>query len=232
MAESSRDDAAQAQGESLAEAVQGQTERTELREHNVIAVYRDLETTREALQDLEQHGVTEDHLSILGQPLDQVDLDTGGQEPVGGKVGKSILGGTVAGGLAGGLLGALGTVAVVAIPGVQLAAGAGALIGFLAGGGAGSTVGAIIGGEAGLRSDASWSQILDAVKTGGVVLGVHDDDPELVERVAGRLRAHNPQAIYRVNSVGQVVGEGPEVSSGPDTADRLDQTDDRGDATA
>lgn len=229
MADAEQDDT---HGESLSEALRGDVDQTELREHNLIAVFRDLETTQEALEDLEQHGVREQHLSILGQPIDDVELDRTAQEPVGGEAGKSIVGGATAGGLAGGLLGALGTLAATAIPGVGIAAGAGALIGFLAGGGAGSTVGAIIGGEAGLRSDASWTQIMDAIKTGGVVLGVHHDDPGLIEDVAGRMRAHNPMAIYRVNSVGQVVGEGDEVSEDRDEADRLDQTDERGDATA
>ena len=58
------------------------------------------------------------------------------------------------------------------------------LLGFLGGAGAGATVGSIVEGESALRTSHSWSQALDAVKEGAIVLGVHGTDPT-VKRAYG-----------------------------------------------
>lgn len=176
--------------------------------HNCIAAFRDLEQAEEALISLHEEGFGNEQLSILGQPVEQVDLadeehETG--EPIGGEVGKEILTGAVTGGALGGVATALGTAAVATIPGVGLVAGTGALIGLASGAGAGSTVGAILGGEAGMRTDHSWKQAIEAIREGAVVLGVHDDEEGTVQRACEVLEAEDPMTLHRVNDRGHEV---------------------------
>ena len=183
-----------------------------LSEHNVVAAFRDLEVAEEALAGLLDAGFGEDEVSLLGRPVEEVEskVEQGRSpgEPIGGNVLRQTVVGGAAGGLAGGVVGALATAAVAAVPGVGLVAGTGALLGFLSGAGAGSTVGALVEGEAALRSNHSWSQALDAIKEGAIVLGVHGSDAERVAAAEQRLADHQPMELRRVDSHGETVPAG------------------------
>lgn len=178
-----------------------------LSSYNVVAAYRDLELADDAVSALLEAGVPEDRISLLGQPIEEVDRDAekGPGEPIGGDVGKHIATGGATGSLAGGVLGALGTAAVAAIPGVGLVAGTGALIGAVAGAGAGGTVGAIIEGESAMRSDHSWNNAFDAIKDGAVVVGVHADDRDELDPAIEVLEKSDPMEIHRLNDKGEQV---------------------------
>lgn len=181
----------------------------ELSAYNVIASFRDRELAQDAITALESAGFAESDLSLLGQPLEEVEPgdEKGPGEPIGGGVGKHIASGGATGGLAGGVLGALATAAVAAIPGVGMVAGTGALIGAVAGAGAGSTVGAIIEGESALRSDHSWTQAFDAIKEGAVIVGVHTHDAGRIDEAVRVLEGQDPMELHRVNSSGEEVRE-------------------------
>ena len=179
--------------------------RAELATHNVVAAFRDLEVASDAIESLRRVGVPEDDLSILGRPVDDVDVreeDTTG-EPIGRGVGTHIAAGGGTGALAGGALGALAGAASTLIPGVGMVAGVGALLGALGGGGAGGTVGAIVEGESALRTDHSWHETFEAIKNqGAVVVGVHSDDPDLIDRALETIEALAPMEVHRVNARG------------------------------
>lgn len=179
----------------------------ELHQQNVVAAFRDLERADDAVAALLDAGFSDDEVSLLGQPVEEVDTSAprGPGEPIGGSVGKHIASGAAGGGLAGGVLGALTTAAVVSIPGIGMVAGTGALLGFLGGAGAGGTVGAIIEGESAMRSDHSWNQAFAAIKEGAIVVGVHGDDPDRVAEAAAILEKLGPMDLRRVNSRGDTI---------------------------
>lgn len=174
---------------------------------NVVASFRDLELADAALSELREAGFSDDDLSLLGRPVEEVEQEldehTGPGEPVGGSVIAQTFVGGAAGGAAGGVLGALGAAAVAAIPGVGLVAGTGALIGFVSGAFAGSTVGSIVEGEAALRTNHSWRQALDAIQEGAVVLAVHDSDDERISEAYRLLEAHDPMDLRIVDQRGE-----------------------------
>jgi hypothetical protein len=177
-----------------------------LAQQNLVAAFRDLEHAEEGLAALHAAGFSDDELSLLGQPIEEVDFDERGPgEPIGGQVGKHIATGGVVGGAAGGVLGALTTAAVVSIPGIGMVAATGALLGALGGGGAGATVGAILEGESAMRSDHSWTQAFDAIKEGAIVVGVHGDDPDRMARATQVLETVTPMDLRRINSRGETV---------------------------
>lgn len=182
-----------------------------LSEHNVVAAFRDLEIAEVALSELREAGFDGDELSLLGRPVEEVEQEVedgkGPGEPVGGNVFSQTFAGGAAGGVAGGVLGALATAAVASIPGVGLVAGTGALLGFLGGAGAGATVGSIVEGESALRTNHSWSQALDAMREGAIILGVHGTDPDRVAEAERLLGGQNPMDLRRVDSRGETVDE-------------------------
>ncbi len=179
--------------------------RAELATHNIVAAFRDLEVASDALEALRRVGVPEDDLSVLGRPVEDVDVreeDRTG-EPIGRGVGTHIAAGGTAGSLAGGALGALVGAAVTLIPGIGMVAGVGALLGAISGGGAGGTVGAIVEGESALRTDHSWHETFEAiVNKGAVVVGVHSDDPALIDRAMEAIGSAAPMEVHRVNARG------------------------------
>lgn len=180
---------------------------TELAQHNVIAAFRDLEYATDAIGALREAGFSETELSILGRSPDDLEVvsedETG--EPMPGTVFKDIAVGSLGGGGIGAVLGALGGAAVALIPGVGLVVGTGAVLGALGGGGAGATVGSIVEGEASLRSDASWDQTFDAMKTGAVVVGAHHDDRSRIDEAQAIFERLDPMQIKRVNDRGEEV---------------------------
>lgn len=180
-----------------------------LSEHNVVAAFRDLELAEDALAALRDAGFEDDEISLLGRPVEEVQQEaeegTGPGEPVGGNVFKQTFVGGAAGGLAGGVIGALATAAVATIPGVGLVAGTGALLGFLGGAGGGATVGSILEGESALRTNHSWSQALDAIKEGAIIVGVHGSEGDRIAEAHRILSANDPMDLRRVDSRGETV---------------------------
>lgn len=178
-----------------------------LAQHNVIAAFRDLEYASDALGKLREAGFAESDLSILGrspEDLEVVSEDETG-EPMPGTVFKDVAAGSLGGGGIGAVLGALGGAAAALIPGVGIVVGTGAVIGAISGGGLGGTVGAIVEGEASMRSDASWDQTFDAMKTGAVVVGAHHDDESRIREAEAVMAELDPMQIKRVNDRGQEV---------------------------
>lgn len=180
---------------------------TKLCTYNVVAAFRDLEYATDALGVLREAGVDEECLSLLGRPVEEIEphSEQATGEPIGDGVARHVAAGAAKGGLVGGALGAAGAAIVATIPGVGLVAGTGALIGAIAGGGAGSTVGSILEGQSAMATDHGWQQAIEAVKEGAVVVGVHSEDPEVVDHAEERLQALQPMSLHRVDDRGHDV---------------------------
>lgn len=178
----------------------------QLSRHNVIASFRDRERADEALEALGRDGFAPEEVSLLGQPIEDIDAVGEHEEdaPVDGGVGRQIAAGVGVGGLGGGVAGLLIGAAVSAIPGVGPVAAIGLLAG-TSGAAMGATVGGIVEGESAMRTDHSWDQTFEAIKTGAVVVGVHSDDPERIATATATLNALNPMELHRVNDSGTTI---------------------------
>lgn len=185
----------------------------DLARHNVIGAYRDLERGTDAVEVLRDEGFGDDDLSILGEAPEDVDanVERESHEPLGDDVFEHVVVGGAGGGAVGALLGAGVTAGVAAIPGVGLVVGTGALIGAVSGAFAGSTIGSIVEGEAALRSQSGWRQTFKSMKAaltdGGVVIGVHTDDPTTAERARAVLEATDPIDVRLLNEQGHEILE-------------------------
>lgn len=175
---------------------------TRLRDHNIVASFRDLELADEAIRALADAGATVDDVSVLGRTLDELELRdeevTG--EPIGGNVLTQSMTGGAVGGLAGGVVGLVGGVAAFAIPGVGAIVGSGLLWSVIAGVGAGSTAGAFAEGVQALSSTSEWDQTLQAIKDGAIVVGVHVDDEDEARRFEKVLTGLQPMWMHRLGA--------------------------------
>jgi hypothetical protein len=91
--------------------------------------------------------------------------------------------GAVAGGAIGGTLGLLAGIGSLAIPGVGPLIAAGPIVGLLAGAGAGGAVGTLVGALAGMGIPEYEAKRYEGyVKSGGVLVSVHCESSEEVDR--------------------------------------------------
>lgn len=177
--------------------------RDELPEHNVFATYPDLDGAREAVSALELHGTEGDDISLLapdpdGDQQEAAELtrsrDAGVVRQVGGRAG--------AGAVLGSAAGVLGTAVALAIPGVGPVIGAGFWAVMAGGGAAGGALGGIFGGESALRNSEIWERTFQAVRDGGVVVGVHSEDPKVVDRALEALDGTGAERVERYEGEG------------------------------
>lgn len=182
---------------------------------SVLAAYRDLERASHAVDLLQERGFGDEQLSVLGESPDEVDLnrERESQEPLDGDVVEQAAAGGAAGSAVGALLGAGGTAAVVSMPGVGMAAGTGALVGAVAGAVGGGTVGSIAVGEAAVRTQQGWRQTFRSLGAllsgGGVVVGVHAEDPGERTRAHDLLASTAPADLRRLDQEGRKLPSAP-----------------------
>ena len=163
----------------------------------ITAVFRDRAKANQAYHWLMTHGYTSDDVNVLMSDATRarfVEESEGkhtagnlGTEGVatGGTIGTAI-GATVA------AIAAIGT--SIAIPGLGMVV-SGPLLAALAGGGAGAVAGGLIGGLIGLGiSESNAAAYEEALKAGGVVLGVtpaNSDDESRIKEVFEELDGEN-----------------------------------------
>ncbi len=159
-------------------------------DHNVVAAFPDVEAARDAITDLETSGVPADSIALLG--AFPAETARPGEEVVAedalGDFAKGAAQGAAAGAAGGAAVGAL---TALAIPGIgpAVAAGLWAL--------AGATGGLAVGGTANTGGSPAWRASFDVVASGNFAVGVHDDDPEVVDLGEETLQARQPLSINR-----------------------------------
>ena len=110
--------------------------------------------------------------------------------------------GATAGGMVGGTLGLLAGIGALAIPGIGPFIAAGPIMGALAGLGVGGTVGGLIGALVGMGIPEYEAHRYEGrVKEGGVLLSVHCDSSEEVDRAKDLLKQTGAEDI---SSTGEV----------------------------
>jgi hypothetical protein len=97
--------------------------------------------------------------------------------------------GAVSGGAIGGTLGLLAGIGALAIPGLGPFIAAGPIVGTLAGAGAGGAVGTLVGALIGMGIPEYEAKRYEGrVKDGGILLSVHCDTPEEIDRAKDTLK--------------------------------------------
>ena len=174
-----------------------------LAEHNVVATFADMETAREAVQDLGQAGVDAENMSLLGQAIDEArqDPDTRLRDlEATGDIAKR----TGTGIAAGGALGALAGAAAFAIPGVGPVVGMGMLAAAAAGSIGGGAVGGMVGGVSGLSLEDDWDLTFqESIRAGRVLVAIHAEDKDDVEKAAKVLEKAGAEQLEWVDSEGR-----------------------------
>ena len=154
-------------------------------EKMVIGVFRNRVKANQAYDWLLSHGYTSSDVNVLmsdatrsfyTEESDKISVGNMGTEGVatGGTIG-TIVGATIA------AIAAIGT--SIAVPGLGMII-AGPIAAALAGGGAGALAGGLVGGLVGLGiPESNASAYEEALKDGGVVIGVHPMDKEGSSRI-------------------------------------------------
>jgi len=155
--------------------------------HNVVAAFAGLEPAREAVLKLERDGVAADAIALLGARTDPESDEIDDPRAEADLPTRVVTG--AATGAAG--AGAIGALSALVIPGIGpvVAAGIWAV--------AGATAGGVIGGVSGMGGSEAWRQTFTAVESGNVAVGVHSNDPEVVDRGYEILADLDPLAINR-----------------------------------
>jgi hypothetical protein len=111
--------------------------------------------------------------------------------------------GAVAGGAIGGTIGLLAGIGAIAIPGVGPLIAAGPIMALLAGAGAGGAVGTLVGALVGMGIPEYEAKRYEGrVKNGGILLSVHCDNSEWVDKAKNILRTTGAEDIASAGEKG------------------------------
>jgi len=159
----------------------------------VFGIYQNEKQTERAVEDLLAAGFSNDDISILF-PDNEGTRDFAHDK--GTKAPEGTAAGVTTGGLIGGALGLLAGIGVLAIPGVGPFIAAGPIMSALAGLGVGGAVGGFIGALVGMGIPEYEAKRYEGhIKAGGVLLSVHCDTSQKIERAKDLLKHTGAQDI-------------------------------------
>lgn len=148
--------------------------------HRTTATFKTRRAAEDALRQIENLGITEDHISLI--VTDETHGNSFNIEEH-SKADEGLATGATAGGLVGLVIGALSTATAMAIPGLNIVV-SGALVSAMAGLGAGAASGGIIGALVGAGIPEHEAKIYEnEVKTGAILMAVETEDKEMRDRV-------------------------------------------------
>ncbi len=177
--------------------------------YNVVATFPDMEHARKALLALEQHGVEADNISLLGRAAEQVESDLNPRERdtgVAKEIAKGAGLGTAIGTGAGGVVGFIGGLLAWGIPGIGPVVGTAIWAATVGGAGVGAAIGGLVGGTAVIGQSEAWEKSFEeSVRTGRVLVGVHADSREDIDKATGVLRDAHPLRVDHVDPQGRLV---------------------------
>ena len=168
----------------------------------VYGIYDSTVQAERAVDTLLRAGFSNNDISVL-LPDDQSTREFAHKKDT--KAPEGTATGVTAGGVIGGTLGVLAGIGVIAIPGVGPFIAAGPIMGGLAGLGVGGAVGGLIGALVGMGIPEYEAKRYEGrLKKGGVLLSVHCDTSEEIDRAKEMLK----------NSGAQDISSGGESTSG------------------
>jgi hypothetical protein len=152
----------------------------------VYGIYNSVGQAESAVDTLLKAGFSNNDISVL-LPDDESTREFAHKKDT--KAPEGTTTGGVAGGVIGGTLGVLAGIGAIAIPGIGPFIAAGPIIGGLAGLGAGGAVGGIIGALVGMGiPEYEATRYEGRLKKGGVLLSVHCDTSEEIDRAKDMLK--------------------------------------------
>jgi hypothetical protein len=160
---------------------------------SVFGIYQDGEQAEHTVDRLMATGFTGDSISVL-LPDNKSTKDFAHEKNT--KAPEGATAGVTAGGAIGGTLGLLAGIGMLAIPGVGPFIAAGPIMAALAGMGAGGAVGGLIGALVGIGIPEYEAKRFEGkIKEGGVLLSVHCDTSEEIDRAKDVLKHTGAQDI-------------------------------------
>ena len=146
----------------------------------VFGIYKTRAQAERAVEALQQAGFRSDDISVL-LPDQQSSEEFAHEKNT--KTPEGTTAGVAAGGAIGGTLGLLAGIGALAIPGLGPFIAAGPIMGALAGLGAGGAVGGLVGALVGMGIPEYEAKRYEGrVKDGGILLSVHADNSDWVDR--------------------------------------------------
>lgn len=147
---------------------------------SVFGIYTDRESVETAVTELREADFRGTDISILlPQNLGNKDMGTEAHT----KAPEGAATGAASGAVIGGVLGWLVGIGALAIPGIGPFIAAGPIMGMLAGAGAVGTAGGVVGGLVGLGlPEYEAKRYQGRIKEGGILLSVHADDSEWIDK--------------------------------------------------
>lgn len=144
----------------------------------IVGLYDDLDTARQAVQELERNGFRREDISLAARDSSGHEKTLSGDEAIEGKdVAKGVEAGAGVGAVLGGLAGLLVGIGALTIPGIGPVIAAGALGSTLAGAGIGAVAGGLVGAltQAGIPEDEA-NYYAEGVRRGGTLVMVTAPD--------------------------------------------------------
>ena len=173
--------------------------REQLAPYNAVATFPDMESAREVIAALEQAGIEGGDISLLGRAAQEAAADPNTQSRDAGPakdVTTAAVTGAAVGTGAGAIAGLVGGALAFGIPGVGPVLGSAIWASVLGGAGVGSAIGGLVGGTAATQDSPDWETTYnESVRSGRVLVGVHSDSRETVDRAAEILNAKQPAKL-------------------------------------
>ena len=152
----------------------------------VFGIYKTRTQAESAVDRIVANGFSYDDVSVL---LPDIQSSKEFAHEKATKAPEGTATGVAAGGVVGSTLGLLAGIGVLAIPGIGPFIAAGPIMGALAGLGVGGTVGGLIGALAGMGiPEYEAKRYENRIKEGGVLLSVHCDTSEEIDRAKDMLK--------------------------------------------
>ncbi len=159
----------------------------------VFGIYQNEKQAERTVDDLLAAGFLSDDVSVL---LPDVRGTKDFAHDKGTKAPEGTAAGVTTGGVIGGTLGLLAGIGVLAIPGIGPFIAAGPIVTALAGLGVGGAVGGLIGALVGMGIPEYEAKRYEGhIKAGGVLLSVHCDTSEMIDRAKDLLKHTGAQDI-------------------------------------
>lgn len=160
----------------------------------VFGIFGTREQAERSVEDLHSSGFSYDDISVLIPDAERGTKDFAHEKNT--KAPEGATAGGTAGGVVGGALGLMVGLGALTIPGVGPLLAAGPIVAALAGFGAGGAVGGLIGGLVGLGMPEYEARRFEGrIRKGGVLLSVHCDTTERVDRAKHLLKQTGAQDI-------------------------------------
>src|SRR5882724_12229279 len=166
----------------------------------VFGIFPDRVAVEEAVEHLRRAGFRSTDISVLF-PENQGTKDFAHEKNT--KLPEGVATGTVAGGITGGVLGLLTGLGALAIPGLGPLIAAGPIVAALAGAGAVGTLGGIVGALVGMGIPEYEAKRYEGrIREGGVLLSVHCDNSDWVNRAKEILKRTGAQDVASTGEAG------------------------------